>query len=236
MRSGARCDEGAVGDTKGVRRARDARGGLARAAVAALAVLMVAGFASSAKAAPAKEKTTTTTAAADSVHQLEMAAQKDTNSFEKSYRLGVAYLDRDRPLEAVGAFARATRLRPKEVKAWVNLGAAHDALGRGNDARVAYRHALSLDPTDEIALCRIGASLYAGGLKPAAMDTLRMALKQHPNSYCTYFTLGVAFADAQIYHEAIRAWQKVLDLAPNSPEAVSAKESIQTLQELMKTP
>jgi len=206
----------------------------APAALAALAFLVLAGLASNGRAAaPAKEKTA---AATDTVRMLETAAQKDTNSYEKAYRLGVAYLDRDRPLEAAGMFTRATRLRPKEVKAWVNLGAAEDALGRGSDARVAYRKALALDATDEIALCRIGASLYAGGQKTAAMDTLRLSLKQHPNSYCTYFTLGVAFADAQIYHEAIRAWEKVIELAPNSPEAVSAKESISTLKELMKTP
>jgi hypothetical protein len=44
----------------------------------------------------------------------------------------------------------------------------------------------------------------------------------------------VAFADAQIYNEAIKCWQKVVDLAPNSPEATSAKESITTLNELLK--
>jgi cytochrome c-type biogenesis protein CcmH/NrfG len=68
------------------------------------------------------------------------------------------------------------------------------------------------------------------------MDTLRVALAKHPNSYCAYFTLGVAFADAQIYEEAIRAWEKVVAVAPNTLEALSAKESIATLRELMKTP
>lgn len=173
-------------------------------------------------------------AGADSLKTLEAAVAKDSTNFDKNYRLGVAYLDRDRAADAVRVFERCVKLRPKEVKGWVNLGAAYDAVGKGDLARQQYRVALSVNPQDEIALCRLGASLYAGGFRPSAMDTLRLALQRHPSSYCAYFTMGVAYADAQIYHEAIRCWQKVVDLAPNSPEATSANESITTLNELLK--
>jgi Flp pilus assembly protein TadD len=175
-------------------------------------------------------------AAADTVRQMEIAVEKDTASFDKNYRLGVAYLDRDRSQDAIATFLRCTRLRPSEPKAWVNLGAAEDALGKGADARVAYRKALALNPGDEIALCRLGASHYSTGQKTAAMDTLRVALAQHPHSYCAYFQLGVAFADAGMYKEAIRAWEKVVDYGPGTPESASAQESIQVLREQMLTP
>jgi cytochrome c-type biogenesis protein CcmH/NrfG len=210
------------------------------AAVLAVTGLALAGLLSVAAAAAPKpgegSGAKAQAAAPDSVRQLEVAAQKDTASFDKAYRLGVAYLDRDRAQEAVSAFQRCTRLRPAEVKGWVNLGAALDAMGKGADARAAYRTALGHAPDDEIALCRLGASLYAGGSKTAAMDTLRVALAKYPRSYCALFTLGVAFADAQMYDEAIRAWEKVVEVAPDTPEAQSAKESIATLRELMKTP
>ena len=217
--------------------AAGSRGSAAAPAAAALAGLALAALLAAgavAQTPPAAGKASA--AAADTVRQLEVAAQKDTASFDKSYRLGVAYLDRDRAVEAVPVFQHCTRLRPTEVKAWVNLGAALDAIGKGPEARAAYRTALGHAPDDEIALCRLGASLYAGGSKTAAMDTLRVALAKHPSSYCAYFTLGVAFADAQIYNEAIRAWEKVIEVAPNTLEALSAKESIATLRELMKTP
>ncbi len=189
--------------------------------------------------APATPKGKSLGAAADTVRQLELAVEKDTTSFDKNYRLGVAYLDRDRARDAIDVFRRCTRLRPNEVKAWVNLGAAEDAQGQGADARMAYRSALRLSPDDEIALCRLGASHYAATTpedRAAAMDTLRLALKLHPRSYCAYFTLGVAFADAQIYKEAIKAWGKVIEYGPNTPEAQSAKESIETLSGLMGNP
>ena len=191
---------------------------------------------------PTKTKSSTTVtstptgapAGPDSLKTLEAAVAKDSLSFDKNYRLGVAYLDRDRAVDAVPAFARCVKVRPKEVKAWVNLGAAYDAIGKGELARQQYRVALAVNPQDEIALCRLGASLYAGGFRPSAIDTLRLALQKHSNSYCAYFTLGVAYADAQIYYEAIRCWQKVVDIAPDSPEATSAKESITTLKDLLK--
>lgn len=204
----------------------------AGAAIAALALLAVAAV------SPAAEPPSTkpASAAADTLRALQVAADKDTTNFEKNYRYGVGLLDADRALEAVRAFDRATRAKPKEVKAWVNLGAAYDAIGHGDQARQQYRMALSVSPEDEIALCRLGASLYAGNSRAAAMDTLRLTLKRHPKSYCAYFTMGVAFADAQIYQEAIRCWEKVVELAPTSPEAASAKESIATLKELLKPP
>ena len=55
------------------------------------------------------------------------------------------------------------------------------------------------------------------------------AVVEKPRSHCAYFTLGVAFADAGLYRDAIRAWQKVVEYAPESAEAVSARESNEVL-------
>ena len=48
---------------------------------------------------------------------------------------------------------------------------------------------------------------------------LRDLIVKRPNAHCAYFTLGVAFADAGIYKDAVRMWKKVVELAPTSPEA-----------------
>jgi len=182
------------------------------------------------------EETTQTqqTTSVDSVRILEQAVAADS-SYDNLYRLGVAYLDRDRAIEAVRMFRRCTELKPKDLKSWVNYGAAQDAIGHGGDARKAYRQALVISDGDEIALCRLAASLYAGSYRTASMDTLRLTIRKHPESYCAYFTLGVAFADAQMYQEAIRAWEKVVEFAPDTPEAQSARESISTLRQLLRT-
>jgi tetratricopeptide (TPR) repeat protein len=173
-------------------------------------------------------------ASVDSVRILEEAVAADS-SYDNLYRLGIAYLDRDRAVEAVRMFQLCTELKPNDLKSWVNYGAAQDAIGHGGDARKAYRQALTISDGDEIALCRLAASLYAGAYRTAAMDTLRLTIRKHPESYCAYFTLGVAFADAQMYEEAIRSWEKVVEFAPDTPEAQSARESISTLRQLLRT-
>lgn len=173
-------------------------------------------------------------AKADSVRLLEKAVARDSSNFDNLYRLGVMYLDRDRALDATKVLTKAHQLRSKDVPTLVNLGAAHDALGHSAVAQQDYKSALDLAPDDSIAVCRLASSLYANGKYEDAVNMLQDLIKKKPGSYCAYFTMGVAFADAGIYREAMRLWQKVVDLAPNSPEAISAKESISVLQKFVK--
>jgi tetratricopeptide (TPR) repeat protein len=144
------------------------------------------------------------------------------------------YLDRDRPQEAARVFAKANAVRPKHAPTLVNLGAAYDAQGMPKQAQEIYKQALEVAPGDTVATCRLASSLYSSGDYDGAMTLLRGIIAANPNAYCAYFTLGVAFADAGIYKDAIRAWKKVVTLAPTSPEAQSAKESIDVLERVVQ--
>jgi len=175
-----------------------------------------------------------TPAAVDSLTLLERKVARDSTDFASLYRLGVLYLDRDRPDDAILVMTRAQKLRPKDLKLLVNLGAAHDAAGHGEVAQRLYREALEVAPGDSVASCRLASSLYARGKHQEAVDIIRDVIQRAPGSYCAYFTLGVAFADAGIYRDAIRMWQKVVELAPGSPEAISAQESITVLQKFVQ--
>lgn len=188
---------------------------------------------------PAAAKPAATTPAAppaevDSLALLEKAVAKDSSKVENLYRLGVMYLDRDRPADAITVLGKAYEKRPKDLKLLVNLGAAHDAMGHGEVAQGLYEQALKIAPGDSVASCRLASSLYARGKHQESVDILRDVIQRTPAAYCAYFTLGVAFADAGIYRDAIRMWQRVVELAPNSPEAVSAQESITVLQKFVQ--
>ena len=136
--------------------------------------------------------------------------------------------------EAIQVLTKADRVQPKNVPILVNLGAAYDASGKGNDAQRYYRQALVVSPGDSIATCRLASSLYAASRYPEAMQLLRDLIDKKPRSHCAYFTMGVAFADAGIYRDAIRMWKKVVELAPESQEAVSARESIEVLEKIVQ--
>lgn len=171
----------------------------------------------------------------DSLAILEKAVARDSTKFDNLYRLGILYLDRERMVEAERVFAKAHQIRPKDVKVLVNLGASQDQRGHSKDAQTNYRKALEIAPGDSVASCRLASSLYTTGGQAEAIDILRDVIAKKPRSHCAYFTLGVAFADAGIYRDAIRMWKKVVELAPGSPEAVSAKESIDVLEKFVGT-
>ena len=187
--------------------------------------------------APAKEKKKAgakpAAAVTDSIPRLEAAVRKDTTNARNQYRLGLGYLDNDRPQEAMRAFQAAVANKPDYLEAWVNLGASQDAIGHGGLAREAYRKALAIRADDEIALCRLASSFYAVGIKDSAMLVLRETIAKHPRSHCSYYTLGVAFADGGMFREAIAAWEKVAEYAPGSDEAASARETVHLLKEYL---
>jgi len=215
---------------------------VASAAFALLGLLPVPGFAASKPATKSADtakssdaKTAAVPATTDSLGMLERAVAKDSTKFDNLQKLGVMLMDRDRNQEAVRVLTKAVTLKPNDSHALVNLGAAYDALGVQDVAQGYYRQALKASPEDSVATCRLASSLYAGSKTGEAMDLLRQIIKEKPGSYCAYFTLGVAFADAGIYRDAIRMWKKVVTLAPQSPEAISANESIEVLERYVKS-
>lgn len=194
-------------------------------AAAPAAPVKAAGQTSAAPAAAA--------ATVDSIALLEKAVARDSTRFDDLYRLGVMYLDRDKPSDATRVLARARSLRPKDHKVLVNLGVAYDAIGQAHAAQESYKAALAEVPDDPIAMCRLASSLYSQTRYPEAVTLLTDVIRKTPSAYCAYFTMGVAFADAGIYRDAIRMWRRVVELAPTSPEAVSARESIEVLEKFV---
>ena len=169
-------------------------------------------------------------APADSLQLLERAVASDSTRFEDLGRLGILYLDRDQIDKAVTVLRKAHELKPLDRRVAVNLGAALDANGRSNEAQRHYRDVLAAFPDDSVASCRLASSLYSQGKHGEAVHLLDEVVRRSPRAYCAYFTLGVAFADAGIYKDAIRMWRKVVEIAPASPEGVSARESIEVLE------
>jgi Flp pilus assembly protein TadD len=172
-------------------------------------------------------------AQADSLALLEKAVAKDSTGFDNLYRLGVMYLDQDKTSEAIKVLTKAHVLRPKDNHVSVNLGIALDASGKTVTAQRYYHEVLAQFPDDSVASCRLASSLYSQGKHAEATALLQDIIHKSPRAYCAYFTLGVAFADAGIYRDAIRMWRKVVEIAPTSPEAISARESIDVLEKFV---
>jgi len=183
--------------------------------------------------APVVEKSPAPVVPVDSLPLLEKAVAKDSTRFDNLFRLGVMYLDRDKVNEAIKVLTKAHVLQPKDHRVTVNLGVAFDASGTPTLAQGYYRETLAAFPEDSVASCRLASSLYSQSKHAEATTLLQEIIKKSPRAYCAYFTLGVAFADAGIYRDAIRMWRKVVEIAPTSPEAISARESIDVLEKFV---
>jgi len=71
-------------------------------------------------------------------------AGASTSSFQT---LRAAVLQRlGRNAEAIAAYQNALRAAPHQAASWLGLAISYEALGRGNDARDAYRHSLDVGP------------------------------------------------------------------------------------------
>ena len=71
-------------------------------------------------------------------------AEATGNSFQA---LRAAVLQRlGRHAEAVAAYQNALRAAPQQAASWLGLAISYEALGRGNDARDAYRHSVDVGP------------------------------------------------------------------------------------------
>jgi len=183
--------------------------------------------------APVVERSPAPVVPVDSLPLLEKAVAKDSTRFDNLFRLGVMYLDRDKVNEAIKVLTKAHVLQPKDHRVTVNLGVAFDASGTPTLAQGYYRETLAAFPEDSVASCRLASSLYSQSKHAEATALLQEIIKRTPRAYCAYFTLGVAFADAGIYKDAIRMWRKVVEIAPTSPEAISARESIDVLEKFV---
>ncbi|MFH1580714.1 MAG: tetratricopeptide repeat protein, partial [Pseudomonadota bacterium] len=63
-----------------------------------------------------------------------------------------------------------------------------------------------------------------------AVAILEKAVKNYPRSAESYFYLAMAYSLSREYKKAIKGYNKVIELAPDSSLAVEAQKEIKNLQ------
>jgi cytochrome c-type biogenesis protein CcmH/NrfG len=117
---------------------------------------------------------------------------------------------------------------PKNAGAHVQLGNAYFDAERYPDAIKWYEEGLKLDPKNVDASTDLAVSYYYSSRTDEALKQLDYSLKLDPAHAKTLLNQGIILAfGKRDLKGATAAWEKVVQLAPNSPEAQAAKQGLQ---------
>ena len=117
----------------------------------------------------------------------------------------------------------AVKLREQsnDVHGWTMLAKAYMALGRGNDAIMAYDRAVLLAPDNATLLAEYAYALAARNNNSYAgrpRETIAQGLKLEPNNPRVLALAGSAAFEAKDFNAAIRYWEQLLAQVPKDSD------------------
>jgi tetratricopeptide (TPR) repeat protein len=120
---------------------------------------------------------------------------------------------------------------PKNVQAWIQLGNDFFDAHQAQKAIEAYGRALELRPDDANVLTDQGIMYRALGQFDKAIANFEKANRADPKHVQSLYNIGVVYsADLKKPKEAIAAWNRVIQIAPQSEQAASARAGIEGLK------
>ena len=131
----------------------------------------------------------------------------------------------------VTAFRTMAEREPNNPKPRIELGNLYFDSEKYDDAIKWYGDALKLAPNDVNVSTDLGVSYYYTNQADKALEQFSHSLQLDPKHAKTLLNVGVVKAfGKQDLTGAAEAWQKVVDLAPESPEAQAAKRALDSLR------
>ena len=120
-------------------------------------------------------------------------------------RLGRAYLQKRRYLEAQASCQRALEIDPDYGLAHYTLGGAYHLQGKLDKATEAYAQAYQADSSLVMALNDMGLAQHQAGRLSQAIDTFEKAVRLRPNLALVHLNLGMAYAEQGRKEAAVAA-------------------------------
>ena len=168
--------------------------------------------------------------AAERIEAYQALIERYPDSGEVFLKLGNAYYDLGEGDKAVEQYHSAWK-KSGSTRALVNLTFVLIELERTDEAGRMFKDAIKKRPKDPIVRAYYGDFLADGENEDqairGAIDEYRYALYLDEQCVEAHFGLGVLFARTGIYKEAIREWEKVIEIDSTHFLADLASENIQ---------
>jgi tetratricopeptide (TPR) repeat protein len=131
----------------------------------------------------------------------------------------------------VNAFMAVAEREPSNAAPRVQLGNLYFDAERYDDAIKWYSDALRLSPNQVEISTDLGVSYYYTNQPDKALEQFTRSLKLDPKHIKTLLNVGIVKAfGKQDLPGAQQAWEQVITLAPQSPEAQAARRALDSLR------
>lgn len=127
---------------------------------------------------------------------------------------------------------RQANAEPANARVRVDLGNLYFDAERYDLAASWYEAALKLDPKDVNASTDLGVSYYSSNQVDRALAQFEHSLSVDPVHTKTLLNKGIVLAfGKQDLESASRVWERLVEVAPASPEAARAKEALAAVRQ-----
>jgi tetratricopeptide (TPR) repeat protein len=137
--------------------------------------------------------------------------------------------------EQLSAFENQLKTDPNNYDAIVGIGNSYYDLGNPPKAIEYYERALKARPNDALVMVDMGSMYRQMGDPDKALELFQKAISSNPNLPQAYFNLGMIYRmEKHDLQGAAKAWQKYLELDPNSEARQFLEEQIKLAQDSSK--
>jgi tetratricopeptide (TPR) repeat protein len=134
-------------------------------------------------------------------------------------------------VQRASALERQANSEPNNALVRVDLGNLYFDAERFDIASSWYEAALKLDPKNINASTDLGVSYYASNQPDRALQQLDYSLSIDPAHAKTLYNQGIVRAfGKQDLDGAAKSWERLIAVAPQSPEAERAKVGLESLK------
>jgi cytochrome c-type biogenesis protein CcmH/NrfG len=133
--------------------------------------------------------------------------------------------------ERIALLEAAVARNPQDAKSWAALGNVYFDTQQREKAIEAYGEALALEPKSPDVLTDQGVMFRDLRQLEKARENFERARQLDPKHVRSLYNLGVLYAaDLGDLDRAIAAWEEVVRIAPQSPDAVNARQAIHAVR------
>lgn len=152
---------------------------------------------------------------------------------ETWFQLGNAQYEAGQPARAADAFQQAVAVDSTYFKAVINLGLMFDEQQLYPKAIEIFEQASRLQPENPDVWSHMGNTYYAQKDFPKAMELYQKSLQLNPKATHALYSMGVAFADAGMFREAVKYWDQVAGLDAQGELGKNAKENLELVKKYL---